>query len=267
MTSPAELYVNGIKRKLNNYYAAWLPNEKLKLGDIGVLQGNFFRRITKLEDLGIAFEERPDADSTPIDYVSENGVDILVKASGEINTQIPNIPEAKAGIAVEFSQQGAFIIQAAESYEPTIENIAALERNIINLYIEGKWFSNWAVIVKIVQTPYASIIVSNSSTSKVELSTEGDANIGTFSLGDAKIKFTLRRQNGDVLKAIGAKNLTPFFQLARIRMAWPGPVIFYSHRPDRLFPSVSEGTGLLPPQEYSSNPELQKVLRLDIIRD
>ena len=29
MSTPAELYTGGIKKKLKNYYAAWLPNELL----------------------------------------------------------------------------------------------------------------------------------------------------------------------------------------------------------------------------------------------
>ena len=32
MAKPEELYVNGLKKRFRNYFAAWLPDEKLKLG-------------------------------------------------------------------------------------------------------------------------------------------------------------------------------------------------------------------------------------------
>ena len=46
MASPAELYARGVKKKLKYYYVAWLPNEELHLGDIGILtRGLFFRQV------------------------------------------------------------------------------------------------------------------------------------------------------------------------------------------------------------------------------
>ena len=74
MPTPAELYVKGIKKKLQNYFAAWLPNEPLGLGDVGILRKSLFTRTTSLENLGITFDEREDPDSSPLDYVSESGV-------------------------------------------------------------------------------------------------------------------------------------------------------------------------------------------------
>lgn len=88
VVSPAELYVMGVRKKMLYYYAAWLPNEVLRLGDIGVLEkGVFFRRKTSLDLLGIKFHIRQDTDPTPFSLQSEEGVEVAIKVAGEISTK------------------------------------------------------------------------------------------------------------------------------------------------------------------------------------
>lgn len=217
MATPADLYVNGIKKKLNNYYAAWLPSQKFKLGDVGVLDGNFFTRSHSLNDLGMAFEERPNSGSTPINYVSDSGVTITIKTSGETNQQLLSIPKGKAGIGIEFSKEGSFIVQAAKSYETSISNIYKLEEDIRHAFQDGKWKSKWVVITQLVYTPMATIVISNSSQSKIELSAEGTVPVNGFSLGEANAEFSMTSQTGDIWYSNNAKDLTPFFKLVQLQ--------------------------------------------------
>jgi hypothetical protein len=265
MSTPAELYVSGIKKKFANYFAAWLPGEKLRLGDVGVIENNLFTRITSLENIGINFTERADNASTPIDYISESGVSIFFKTAGEVNPSLPNIPEAKAGIGVEFSQKGAFIFQAAESYQPSIENIFQLEQDIISAYENGRWRSEWVVITRLVQTPIASIIVSNSSQSKVEFSVEGDIPLSSFDLGNASLNFGLKSQTGDVIKFIGGENLTPLFQLARIKNRWLGLGDLYLEV--KSIGMIDNSMAAITPERVKNDPDIAKSLYLDLVHD
>jgi hypothetical protein len=263
MPTPAEIYIDGVKRKLKNYYAAWLPNEKLKLGDIGILDGNLFTRLTSLADLGIAFAERKDPDSTPIDYVSESGVSIFLKAIGEVNPNLPNVPETKAGLSVEFSQEGAFIFKAPQSYEPSIENIVQLEQHVRQAFQDGRWIPNWAIIVRLVQTPTATIIVSTSSQSKMEFAVEGDISTGGIDFSNGALNFGLKFRRGDVLTFIRAENLTPIFQVARLKKRWFRNPTFSI----RSMRSGLAGTESLTPAEAKADPTLMDSLYLDLILD
>jgi hypothetical protein len=265
MSTPAELYVSGIKKKLKNYYAAWLPSEKLKLGDVGVLSGTLFTRLTSLADLGISFAERPDTDSAPIDYVSESGVAIFLKAAGEVNTSVPNVPQGKAGVGVEFSQEGAFILKAPESYEPSIEDIVKLEQDVRYAFQEGLWSTKWVVIVRLVQTPVATIMVSNSSNSKVEFAVEGDVSVSGIDLGNAGLNFELKVQKGDVLRIERAQNLTPIFQLARLKRRWLG-LRSPSFSVRRLQAGV-QAIDPITPAEAKADSEVASSLYLDLVRD
>ncbi len=219
MASPAEIYVNGIRKKIKTYYAAWLPNEELLLGDVGVISDNFFTRVTSLKKLGIDFEERKDLDPTSIDLVSDSGVGISFKVAGEVSSMAPNIPQGEAGVAVEFTENGAFVFNAPVSYLPSIEDLEHLEEQIREAYKEGRWDSKWRVIVRLLLTPTVTILVSQSSKSKIELAAQGNINGGSFELGDAKIALTAYHQSGDVLKILTAKNKTPMFQVAGLSVS------------------------------------------------
>jgi hypothetical protein len=262
MTTPAELYINGIKKKLRNYYAAWLPSEKLQLGDVGVLNGNVFSRTSTLASLGISFVTRPDPNSTPLDYVSESGVSIFLKGAGEVSTQLPNIPEAKAGIGVEFSKQGAFVFKAPDSHQPVIEDIRKLEQDVVRAYQSGNWRTNWAIVVRLVETPTATIMVSNSSQSKVEFAVEGAATAGPIDFGNVSLDFGLRVEKGDVFKVVGGQNLTPIFQLAQLKTRWFKDPTF-SIRAFHAGSAMDEITPALTQRDQS----VADALYLDLIRD
>lgn len=217
MSSIADFYTKQVHKKLGTYYGAWLPNESLKLGDYGVLDGDHFQRKGNIADFGITFTERPDNDPTPIDLVSESGVEFTLKFAGEANTGAPHIPDAKAGIAFHFRKSGAFIIVAERTFEPTIENIREVEDRVLELYERGEWHREWAVIVKMVTAPVATILISCSSESGIEIALDVDPTDGLVGLGKASLGFSVRWQSGDVMKMIGAANIAPLFQLAGIK--------------------------------------------------
>jgi len=222
MASPAELYVNGVRKKMQYYYAAWLPNEVLRLGDVGTLEKRtFFRHKTSLDLLGIKFATREDPFPTPFDLLSEKGVQLAYKLAGEVNPKAPNIPQAKAGVAVDFSAKGAFVIRAPLTYEPAIEDIATLEAQILDLYKKGRWNKEWVVIAKLVTAPSATILISRSSEGKIELSAEAQLAAGTsVQLGEANLKLNVSFVSGDILSMKDAQNVTPFFQLIGIKRRW-----------------------------------------------
>jgi hypothetical protein len=265
MVSPAELYVRGVRKKLQYYYAAWLPNEVLGLGDVGTLEkGVFFRRETSLGLLGINFTVRKDPNPTPFTLQSEKGVQIASKAAGEISTKAPNIPQVKAGVAVDFSTKGAFVVKAAKTYESTIEDIATLQKQIIDLYKKERWNKEWVVIAKLVTAPSATIIVSRSSKGKIELAAEGKFAAGsTVQLGEAKVKFDVSFVSGDIVDLTDAQNVTPFFQFVGLKRR------LFQEYATTLFKAdayAGEPMDAITPAMLRKNEKIASSLYIDLIR-
>jgi hypothetical protein len=262
MPTPAELYVSGIKRKLGNYWAAWLPTSTFHLGDVGVLNGRFFTKVSSLQDLGISFEAEHGLGVGSIDYVSETGVSIYLKLAGETNPFLPSIPETSAGIGVEFSFGGAFVVQIPETHEQTIKSVLSLQSQIIPAFKDGRWEKNWAVIVRIIEAPLGTFLISNSSESKIEISVKSDLAFGIAELGTAEASLSVRSQKGDILKILCAKNISPFFQIAQIKSRFLGVPILSAKSYADMRPLAH-----ISPQLARDNPDIEDSLYFDLVLD
>lgn len=224
MATIAELYCKGVRQQTKWYFTHWLPNAVIELGTVGTLVDKYyFDPTTTLADLGFDFHADnpedvvPDTSATPLKLSSGQTASLSFKLAGEVNPTMPNIPQGKAGIAVEFNSEGAFVLEAAETYEPRIRNVAALEDWMLAEYKAKRWHRDWAVIVSLVKAPAASIVISQSGSSKLELTVKGEGKVGSVQLGDAGIEFQPMKQSGSVLDLSNSRDVTPIFKLAGLR--------------------------------------------------
>jgi len=218
MASPAELYIKGVRAK-TKYYAAWLPNAILKLGDIGILEGGtYFIPQTNLMNLGVNFSVIQGDSPMSFDLQSDRGVQTTNKIAGSIDPKAPNIPQAQAGVAVDFSATGAFIIKAPNTTQSIISDIVSLGIPILNLFKQGKWNKNWVVIDTLITAPSATIMISESSTGKIELTANAQIAAGkTVQLGDVNVDFGVSFTSGDVINMNAVKDITPLFKLFGVK--------------------------------------------------
>lgn len=216
-TTAAKFYAKQTFKQLNKVYRpTWMPNEPVRIGDLGVLQNGVFRRLASFQEKfgdGEAVAIRPDPDPSPFDVTYSKSTKIVFKAAGETKADLPNIPQAKAGFGVEFSKAGAFTVRAAASYEPSVEDILDLQERVRRLYAAGRWNASWVVVVKLVSCPAATILISKSSSTKLEFSVSGDVPAGGVVLGSAELSFQLEASSNAALNLVDARNVTPFVQL------------------------------------------------------
>jgi hypothetical protein len=223
MEKATELYLKGIRKQTKIYFGQWFPNTVLDLGTVGELvDGYLFRPVTTLERLGVEFTVRPDPDPSPINLLSSSGAKIVTKLAGTVNPETPTIPQASAGIGVDLTREGAFVIKARETYEPRIEHLHEIEAAILRLRDTGVWQTRWAVVHQVVQAPFASIIVSVSSTSKLELTAVATADAGPVQLGDARVQLATTSESGTRVEFLDARNVTPLFQLLGLKRRFLG---------------------------------------------
>ncbi len=213
MADASNLYVKSIYDKFS-YLATWLPNTRLELGDVGIREGEFFKRMTSLKDMGASFNVRSGNSSVDFTYTSKSGVILKTKAAGEVAAGT-TLPVAQAGILIDFSKEGAFLFQALGCLVDELDDKTGLGQAIIELHKKGNWDLNWAVVDTVVKANSATIVVSNSHNAALELTAK--APVAATNLANLDTGLTVNSQRGDVIRFLAINGLIPLFKLSRIK--------------------------------------------------
>ena len=220
MAELVELYAKGIKRKLENYWAAWLPGTHFAIGDIGTLNGYLFEKIGTLDELKLKYYAVTDTDPSSLDISSESGVSVSFKAAGETNTSFAHIGAAEAGLKIQFGAQGAFILQAPEMFASEVGDRLNLRRQILGTFNKGVWEKDWLVITRLLKATSATVLISKSSNASLELTAKGNLSGAAAAIGAADAGITIKHQQGDTVSMIGGRGVTPLFQLSRLKTSF-----------------------------------------------
>ena len=118
------------------------------------------------------------------------------------------------------------------------------------------------VIVRLVFTPTATIIVSESSESEIELAAQGDIPGTSFNLGDANIALKTCHTKNEVLMIPTARNITPLFQVGGLKRRWYiGPYVSVLEKGYGL----TDSPDFVTPEMLKKDPEIADSLYLGII--
>ncbi len=247
MTAASKLYLKEIYQRFS-YLAAWLPNINLRLGDVGVLQGEQFKQMTTLKALGVPFETRTSTSTIDFTYTSQSGVTLKTKVNGEVAIGT-TLPATQAGISMQFSKEGAFLFQAVKCRVDEIEDKDAVGKVVVKLLKEGTWNRDWGVVDTLVRAGSATIVVSNSQVASLELT--ANAPVAVANPANLGIGLSVNSQSGDIIQFIAAKGLAPLFKLSRVKQSFlstllggPRPVTFGGPSPEEPTKSIFEGNPL-----------------------
>src|SRR5437899_12032034 len=95
------------------YFATWLPNVRVKLGDVGLVREHVFEPVSSLEQMGIAFGIDRDRQTADFDYTSSDAVSIDTKVSGAVHDLAAATASADGTISISFSRADAVVFQAS----------------------------------------------------------------------------------------------------------------------------------------------------------
>jgi len=216
MQSVADLYSSGVKKKLSNYWAAWLPSTRFALGDVGILNGYIFEKRGSLRNFGIKFAATPGGNPNSLELVSGSGVTVALKAKGEVNQAFESVPRGKAGVKIQFGAEGAFVVQCPATFEQTFADLMAVQSAILAIFESGQWDTDWVVIMRLISAPSGIILISSSSSAQMEISADMNLTAGIADIGKSEAGLSFKTLKGEILKT-DSRDLTPFFQLGTLK--------------------------------------------------
>ncbi|GAB3929607.1 hypothetical protein [Larkinella terrae] len=216
MANIHQFYLEHMASK-TGYRATWEPNRPLFIGAIVTLEKGVFTIQSSLEKEGIPMEVMDDLSEGTLDYSSTGSVQIGVKLAGQAPLAGSVLSDADAGFSIDFASEKSIVFQADKTKTIQITNMGAIEREVIKRVKAGQWVKEWAIVTQLVQATTATIIISFSSNSKIDL--KASANVGTpqLKLTDASLGLTVANEKGSHFKAIASSGITPLYRVAGFR--------------------------------------------------
>ena len=207
MATPVAQYVSSIKR-MTNYFANWLPNRPVAVGDVCVMDGLTFKQVTTLDAIGIKCRIRKGNRRIDFAHSSESGVALQSKVSGEFEGTV-----GEGKIEVEFSKQGGFVFRAIDCTIDDMEDRESVGRSILAAHRRGSWNTEWLLIDTLVSARKTTVLISHSASAKIELLASTPSGLDVARL-DGGLSVTAQR--GEITTFLAVGGLTPMFGVSRL---------------------------------------------------
>ena len=200
------------------YRANWEPNKPLAIGDIGILEKGVFSLRSTLEKEGLPMEVRTRDETGSLKYNSSGAVTINSKLAGQAT--LPNSPlgEADAGFSIQFSREKAIVFEVSSYKTHLIENVGEIEKLVLQKFMANQWSKNWLIITELVEADGATILISNSKESAIELKANADVAPGAnINIADANLELGVVSNKGIGTEIVAAKGITPLYIASGIK--------------------------------------------------
>ncbi|MCT4353773.1 hypothetical protein M5362_11605 [Streptomyces sp. Je 1-79] len=159
-------YTREMHKKFD-YFATWQPNAALSLGDVGIVRGHQFDRITSLADMGVSFASSAAGPQSTLSYASDGQVEVSLSPEAQLPVGLGIEPALL--LSVTFTRSQATYFQAVRCETRRIDDVLALEGRLRALTDSGEWRGEYTVVTELVRTGPAIILVSGRAGTRVEL--------------------------------------------------------------------------------------------------
>ena len=222
----SHVYVETLRIGLKPYFANWLPNEPLTVGDFGYLDGCMFSRKSSLKNaFGKSIQSIiHNRSESRITYMSSKGLSINSSAIGSIDSSVSGGVPVKAHLDINFSKEGAVYFNATKCKITEVNDLESLGNTVLKLFESDQWNDDWAVVISVVKADSTTALVSSSNDASIVL--EADASIPKIDLADASIKLNIKSQKNIGFSFVTKAGCVPLFTLGKIKPKFLGGAIF-----------------------------------------
>ena len=240
MAGPRDQYLREMHERFG-YLATWIPTIRIQLGDVGVIRGHEYSRVTTLKEENIDFDTRSDKNTSDLQYFSSDSVSIQLEGKSSLAGAIAILGEAATGITIEFQRANAVLFQASGCHSSAILNQDKLARQILERHEKDGWPSEYFIITEIVKAESATIFISSGEGGRVELIAQGNMVIDQFKLADLNAGLKVARSVNIGTTVVAQAGLTPLFKARGIKRRFlRKPVFRYRGEANPMIPSPAQ---------------------------
>lgn len=211
MASAAGVYTRELRERFG-YSATWVPNAEVRLGDVGLIRGHQYERVSSLADFGVAFDVRESRVRGAYSFASAGSVAFGFKAAGEPGAVASGLVEADAGVTIDFAASNASVFQAEGCTVSEIRDQHTLGQQVIELASDERWPDGYVVVCEVISADRTTVLVASEGGARVELRAKAGVPLGAHTLADADAGISLASSHGLGLQIVAEGKLTPLFR-------------------------------------------------------
>ncbi|GEM_PF-5252044 len=209
-------YQKEIAKKLR-YFANWLPNNPIRIGDVGTLtKMNFetdFNLLSRYPDVA---KPRRSKHPSDIQFYSEGSATITFIGDAVLPST-EKLLESKNGIKIKFKKPNSVFFEGKGAVIQRLEHLDILKEKIIELRQSGRWEEDLVIVTDIVEIDYSTIIITNEKDAEVILRSENDIELADTQLASVSGSFKIEDKSSTEVCLVGEKKLTPLFKVRRLK--------------------------------------------------
>ena len=209
-------YQHELSQKLN-YFANWLPNRPLKIGDVGPIEKRHFvyeyNLASKSPEL---FKTRPSDSPFDIQYYTEGSAKIEFLSDSSL-PDINPLVKSKQSIKIKFENEKSILFEAKGAIIKRVEAGNLLRQRLITLFLENEWQLDLTIVTEIVEVEIATIIITNKANAEVVLRSDNEIPVTGTDLLTVNASLAVEDKSSTELCMVGVSKVVPLFRLSRLR--------------------------------------------------
>lgn len=184
-------------------WPAWLPDNRVEIGDYGRLDHGVFIRAGNLRDVGVATPTKRARTVADHAFASERAV----------ATMLGPATDGSAVARVTFGRGFGVYVALTACAERGVTSLADLAGDVVRLKQDGHWDPRWCLVTGVLEARSALIAVSSRGSASFEVALP-ESSAGQFGkiVGGAKIV----RESGLDFRTSLAAGCTPLFRLGSL---------------------------------------------------
>ncbi|MEL7532473.1 MAG: hypothetical protein AAFN10_14240 [Bacteroidota bacterium] len=208
---PIQNYQKDIFKK-TQLRANWELSKNLNLGDVGYMNDGVFTMQTTLKDLGIDFTVRKGIKQDKLDLSSEQGVNVHPKFDSSASAEVIEMT-AQVIFDIEFHKAKSYVFKAAGIRTDMISNIMDVGKAVLKKYQAEDWDDDLVIIAEIKTADSVSVLISNESGTKTQISATGNLDIKDLDIAKADIGMEANSNKKLALEILGKPGTNPLFKV------------------------------------------------------
>lgn len=202
------------------FRAHYPPEKDIRIGDIGTMEGNLFRRkdnLVALTGLNATAREtiKEPGDKDNYYYLASEGkTEVNTKAKGDSGL-------VHIGLEVRLTNANSIFFSAANITVQEIESQIVLGNKIMELFKEGKWEKEWVLVTAVYISKSTLIFGSANGNSTILLEAKSD--VPSIDLGQADLQLGIKKQSTLEMNIVDYKDNICLLETASIKRKgrWP----------------------------------------------